>query len=637
MYPRFLGPYRIKGLIDSGGMGEVFKGFDEKLDRDVAIKRIKSKALGNPAAIERFRREAKSAAALSHPAVVQVFHVLEENGNELIVMEYVAGQTLADLVTTEGPLPPSQAVSLFRQLADGLAAAHRRNIIHRDIKSRNLMVTGDGEAKILDFGLAKELESEDSISVSGRLMGTPSSMSPEQARGEPLDPRSDLFSFGVVLYEVITGISPFRGKSQIETLHKVCHYHPIPLSETRLDIPIKLSHLVDSLLAKNPRLRPASADVVFERLNQIGSDEPTILGGGPAPVRRPRLGSAPTLPEHSGLQSREVDISVEPTATRNRKDWFSTRESAAVRSVERRRDLHGLVEEVFDSLSANPIVLLLYQDCHEPEPVITALRHRAAESRRFLHLRLPPGQISRAALFMDLNRQAKFEDRRSRGQLVFEEQLVARETFLLISDFHRAGEETRQALGSTLRAMTEISRHNLWAVLVGGEHLAELKYEHGQDSVLSSAADEIEWPELKVADVARLAESLSVNLSVNRQEELLAATGGDARLVREVLRRRRRQGDLPWDELLPETLECSSVLAALWTPLRRLPAQEQERIQTALQTESPAPYRPWPADVLWRRLFWCGALKIQDRRFRWRSKAAVCAGLEILGEAEGLS
>src|SRR3954453_1923203 len=211
-----IGPYQILKRIGAGGMGEVFLAYDSRLDRMVAIKRIRA-GRGTPVTRERFRREARLAARLSHSAIVQVYDILEEEGNEYIVMEYVEGTTLRDQLG-EGPLDVRVAVELARELAAGLDMAHRQGIIHRDLKTENVLVSSEGGPKILDFGIAKRFldsQEEGSLTADHAVLGTCRVMSPEQARGEPLAPSADLFALGVLLYEVLTGLSPFEAESSL--------------------------------------------------------------------------------------------------------------------------------------------------------------------------------------------------------------------------------------------------------------------------------------------------------------------------------------------------------------------------------------------------------------------------------------
>ncbi len=255
---RTIGPYTLEKLLGSGGMGEVYQAYDRRLERWVAIKVIRPEAAAKATARERFRREARAAARLSHPAIVQIHDIVESDESDAIVMELIEGESLACRLA-RGPLAMDEAVRLGREIAEGLAAAHAKGFIHRDLKPENVMITPEGRAKILDFGLAKRLEGEASLTEDHRVLGTFRSMSPEQAQGLPLDPRSDLFSFGTLLYEMLSGQSPFEGISTLETLTKICTHRQKPLRELDSRIPERLSAFVDQLLQKDPSHRPQTA------------------------------------------------------------------------------------------------------------------------------------------------------------------------------------------------------------------------------------------------------------------------------------------------------------------------------------------------------------------------------------------
>src|SRR4051794_8244555 len=256
--PQTIGPYTLGERLGTGGMGEVYQAYDERLDRWVAIKLVRSDQLDKPTVRERFRREARAAAGLSHPAIVQIHDVVESDESDAIVMELVDGEPLASRIA-RGPLPVGEAVRISREIAEGLAAAHAKGLIHRDLKPENVMIAADGRARILDFGLAKRLEGEAALTADQRVLGTFRSMSPEQAHGLPLDLRSDLFSFGLLLYEMLSGRSPFEGRSALETLTRICTHRQTPLREVEPAIPAPLSTLVDRLLEKEPARRPQSA------------------------------------------------------------------------------------------------------------------------------------------------------------------------------------------------------------------------------------------------------------------------------------------------------------------------------------------------------------------------------------------
>lgn len=278
--PETIGPYRIEERLGGGGMGEVYRAYDDRLERRVAVKVIRPEAGDSATARERFRREARAAAGLAHPGVVQIFDIVERPEGDCIVMELVEGETLRRHLRRGRP-SLAEAVRIAREVAEGLAAAHAKGLVHRDLKTENVMITSDGRAKILDFGLAKRTdpEAEDlTVSVQGHVVGTSHAMSPEQAQGQPVDHRSDLFSFGSLLYELLTGEAPFRRDSLAQTLTWVCTRHPDPAHEVAPEVPEALSALADHLMEKDPADRPQSAGAVAAVLAHLereveGADE----------------------------------------------------------------------------------------------------------------------------------------------------------------------------------------------------------------------------------------------------------------------------------------------------------------------------------------------------------------------------
>jgi tetratricopeptide (TPR) repeat protein len=242
-------------------MGEVFLAYDDRLDRLVAIKRMRPDALRDPSRRERLRREARAAARLSHPNVVQVYDLEEdEEAGDAIVLEYVQGRTIAEMLRA-GSLPVAEAVDLAAQVADGLAAAHAAGLVHRDLKAENVVVTAEGRAKILDFGLVKPLDpgADSTLTEQGAVLGTYRAMAPEQAEGAEVDARADLFSLGVLLYEMLAGRSPFQGATPVATLRNLTGAAAQPLVMARPEVPEELAGLVHALLEKEPERRPAGA------------------------------------------------------------------------------------------------------------------------------------------------------------------------------------------------------------------------------------------------------------------------------------------------------------------------------------------------------------------------------------------
>ena len=280
--PRHVGPYRLQVLLGRGGMGEVYKAWDERLERWVAVKRLHTKK-GGEKERNRFRREAKIVAGLENPHVVQVFDILEEDGDDWLVMELVDGPDLATLLQ-DGPLEPSLAVGYARQIAAGLNAAHQANIVHRDLKTENIMV-GTGSmpdverVKILDFGLAYRPQDPIQADVQTGVqafVGTPRAAAPELVMGERADARADIFALGVLLYELLTARSPFVGPSFLETVRRVATLRQPPVRQINPRVPSDLSDLVDALLEKDPERRPQNAAEVFRRLDEWLRKEPSV-------------------------------------------------------------------------------------------------------------------------------------------------------------------------------------------------------------------------------------------------------------------------------------------------------------------------------------------------------------------------
>ncbi len=280
-----LGAYRVLALLGHGGMGAVFQAEDPRLGRRVALKVMLPHVARQADMAERFLREARSAAALEHDHVVPVYEVGEAGGVPYIAMQYLKGETLDDHMTRHpGPRPAAEVVRVGRQVAAGLAAAHAVGLVHRDIKPANLWLdsAADGRVKILDFGLARG-DCDERLTAAGAVLGTPAFMAPEQARGEPSDGRSDLFSLGVVLYRLAAGVLPFTGKGTLGVLASLATETPVPVRERNAHLPPPLARLIDRLIAKSPHSRPASAEAVLAELSSIPIDPPTA-----AATRRPR-------------------------------------------------------------------------------------------------------------------------------------------------------------------------------------------------------------------------------------------------------------------------------------------------------------------------------------------------------------
>ncbi len=295
-----LGPYEIQSPIGAGGMGEVYRARDTRLNRDVAIKILPASFSADPDRLQRFAQESRAAAALNHPNILSIYDIGEERGAPYVVSELLEGETLRDRLRNAA-LSSRKAIDYAQQVAKGLAAAHEKGIVHRDLKPENLFITNDGRAKILDFGLAKFTRPEADLAddaptmqvatEAGTVMGTAGYMSPEQVRGKPADSRSDIFSFGAILYEMLSGKRAFHGDSAADTMSAILKEEPADLSETNRNISPALDRIVRHCLEKNPAERFQSARDVAFNLEALTDISTTSRGGmravpEQAPTRR---------------------------------------------------------------------------------------------------------------------------------------------------------------------------------------------------------------------------------------------------------------------------------------------------------------------------------------------------------------
>ena len=293
-----LGPYEILGLLGAGGMGEVYRARDSRLRREVAIKVLPTGYTGDADLLKRLEREARAISQLNHPNIVAVYDVGSADGVEYVVMELLEGETLGTKLES-GPLSSRKTLEYGTQIARGLAAAHEKNIIHRDLKPDNIFVTRDGRVKILDFGLAAELRGDNELgrmssklTAPGMVVGTVSYMSPEQARGQTVDHRTDIFSFGVVLYEMLSGKPPFDEDTAFETMTAILNKEPVDLKEMVPNLPPVLYRIVTHCLEKSPDARFQSAnDLVFDmencsELSWAPSTAPVAIPAAPPKRRR---------------------------------------------------------------------------------------------------------------------------------------------------------------------------------------------------------------------------------------------------------------------------------------------------------------------------------------------------------------
>ena len=279
------GRYHLGAVIGQGGMAEVHRGRDVRLGRDVAIKLLRADLARDPSFQGRFRREAQSAASLNHPSIVAVYDTGEDHGSgsvtPYIVMEYVEGRTLREVLASEGRLLPQRAMEITAQICAALEQAHRAGIVHRDIKPGNVMLTPSGEVKVMDFGIARAVTgSSQTMTQTAAVIGTAHYLSPEQARGEHVDARSDIYSTGCLLYELVTGAPPFSGDTPVAVAYQHVREEPVPPSSVEPDVPASIDAIVLKAMAKNPANR-------YQTAAQMRADLERALAGQPveaAPV-----------------------------------------------------------------------------------------------------------------------------------------------------------------------------------------------------------------------------------------------------------------------------------------------------------------------------------------------------------------
>src|SRR6266508_169045 len=284
----FDGRYRIVRKLGTGGMANVYLAEDQELGRSVAIKMLDDRHANDEQFVERFRRVLGLAAGLSHPNIVSIYDRGEAEGTYYIAMEYLDGRSLKELVTARGPLPIGDAIAFTREVLGALRFAHRKGVVHRDIKPHNVMADADGRLKVTDFGIARAGASQ--MTEAGSIIGTAQYLSPEQAKGAPVDQTSDLYSVGVVLYELLTGVVPFSGDTPVEIAMKHLSSAPEPLSAKRAEIPRDLDLVVLRARAKDPADRYQSAEEMDADLARVArgvSVSPATEEAATAIISRP--------------------------------------------------------------------------------------------------------------------------------------------------------------------------------------------------------------------------------------------------------------------------------------------------------------------------------------------------------------
>ena len=293
--------YELEGLVGTGGMSSVYKARDRLLERRVALKVLHPHHASDEDFVDRFRKEARSVAQLSHPNIVTVIDRGDDDGRQFIVFEYVEGENLKELVTREGPLPFARALELALQVGRGLAFAHSHGLVHRDVKPQNVLMNGDDQAKVTDFGIARSIDVDVSVTQTGTVLGTSAYIAPEQASGGDITPQTDVYSLGVVLYELLTGEVPFPGESFVAVAMKHINEPAPSVLERRPDTPPRLAAAVDRALAKEPGERFGSMDEFVAELSaclaELGpegdSDATMVVPASSSSPAREARGSRP--------------------------------------------------------------------------------------------------------------------------------------------------------------------------------------------------------------------------------------------------------------------------------------------------------------------------------------------------------
>src|SRR5579863_6277704 len=297
----FSNRYELTHLIARGGMAQVYRARDRLLDRPVALKVLFPELSVDRAFVERFRREAQAAANLSHPNIVPVFDWGEDGGTYYIVMEYIDGQPLSQALKAGGPMPAGRVAQIGARVADALAYAHRHGVVHRDVKPGNVLLTNDEQVKVTDFGIARAVNTEESLTQTGAVMGTATYFSPEQAEGMGVDSRSDIYSLGVVIFEMVTGRPPFLGDTPVAVASKHVREYPPAPRDINPAVPANLEAVIMKCMAKSPDHRYATGDDL--RIDLLRFREGRAVAAVTHPIPQPTTGQTQAMVAPEGTQA----------------------------------------------------------------------------------------------------------------------------------------------------------------------------------------------------------------------------------------------------------------------------------------------------------------------------------------------
>ena len=359
--PWLLGRYEIVAELGKGAMGVVYRANDPMLNRMVAIKTINTEEAGHEGMAEyeaRFYTEAKAAGGLNHPNIIIIYDIGKSGHLVYMAMEYIEGRELRELLAQGQPLPVVQAVDVAAQVAEGLAYAHQHQVVHRDIKPANIMITPDGRAKIADFGIAR-MRSSETRTQTGVILGSPKYISPEQVVGKRADHRSDIFSLGIILYECLTGATPFNGEGLSALMYQITNHDPAPPSSTNPQVPVMLDYIIAKVLAKAPEARYQSAADFANDLRECKSQletgqpgaAPVLATTRPIPLA-PQGAAAPS--GQNAEREPEEEVSTTPSPTKGISRAFDSQE--ATQRLMRQIGADGTMEFVSTkSISATSI------------------------------------------------------------------------------------------------------------------------------------------------------------------------------------------------------------------------------------------------------------------------------------------